>query len=339
VITILQELGLLLRGEVIWRKAAGSTGSCAWGTYQRPGNPVFRDLTERVVIASKGRFDRALDPVRRSKARLPSTTTIRADDFLEATTDVWDIPAASATRIGHPAPFPVELPERLIELYTYEQDLILDPFMGSGSTAVAAVRTHRYFVGFDTDDDYVQLTNERVRVARGELDVVDTDRPVHRVSIPAVPDPEPEDLDPQRRASRDGQKARDLAYAVLIDVGFDPELIDEKVRIPRLGVEVNFQVRDRTGEPRLRFDVSGAFSSHRPGLQRTDTLWKAIGKAAVLYADGVPLVLLTTEKPVRNSAGDHALQRVSGDGNLIHDVVDLFDPVDLGRLQSMLKLV
>jgi hypothetical protein len=162
---------------------------------------------------------------------------------------------------------------------------------------------------------------------------------VPRVSIPAVPEPEPGELDPQARAGRDGRKARDLAHAVLLDVGFDPSTIVEKVRIPRLGVEVNFEVRDPGGAPRLRFDVSGAFSSHRPGLQRTDTLWKAIGKAAVLYEDAVPLVLLTTDKPPKKSAGDHALSRVTGEQNLIYDVIDLFDRDDLARLQAMVKLV
>jgi site-specific DNA-methyltransferase (adenine-specific) len=84
------------------------------------------------------------------------------EDFLEATVDVWEIPAESATRVGHPAPFPVELPRRLIELYTYAGDLVLDPFIGSGTTAVAAVRTARHFVGFDTDESYVALARRRL---------------------------------------------------------------------------------------------------------------------------------------------------------------------------------
>ena len=62
---ILQDLGLLLRGEVVWWKGRAAGGSCAWGTFQRPGNPVLRDVTERIVIASKGRFDRALTPAQR----------------------------------------------------------------------------------------------------------------------------------------------------------------------------------------------------------------------------------------------------------------------------------
>jgi site-specific DNA-methyltransferase (adenine-specific) len=164
VITILQDgLGMLLRGEIIWRKAKGASGSCAWGSYKSPQNPVLRDVTERVIVASKGRFDRALSKKRRAERDLPSTPTIETDEFLEATLDVWEIPAASATRVGHPAPFPVDLPQRLIELYTYEGELILDPFMGSGTSAVAAVRTGRHYVGFDTEQSYVDLAEKRLR--------------------------------------------------------------------------------------------------------------------------------------------------------------------------------
>ena len=163
IIHILQdELKLLLRGEVIWQKARGSAGSCAWGSFQRPANPVLRDLTERVVIASKGRFDRALTAAEREVRSLPANVSLSRDEFMEATTDVWEIPAESATRVGHPAPFPIELPSRLIHLYTYYGDLVLDPFAGSGSTAVAAVRHERHFVGYDTDAQYVEHARERV---------------------------------------------------------------------------------------------------------------------------------------------------------------------------------
>lgn len=163
VVTILQnDLGMLLRGEVIWRKAKGAGGSCAWGSYRSPQNPVLRDVTERVVVASKGRFDRAVSRARREELGLPHRATISTEEFLEATIDVWEIPSESARRVGHPAPFPVELPQRLIELYTYEEDLVLDPFMGSGTTAVAAVRSARHYVGFDTDPSYLALARERI---------------------------------------------------------------------------------------------------------------------------------------------------------------------------------
>jgi site-specific DNA-methyltransferase (adenine-specific) len=164
IIAILQDdLGLLLRGEVVWQKAKGAGGSCAWGSYLSPQNPVLRDLTERVIIASKGRFDRAIRPAARRDLGLPFEATIEPEEFLEATLDVWEIPAESATRVGHPAPFPVALPRRLIELYTYRGDLVLDPFVGSGTTAVAAAESGRHYVGFDTDASYLALAEERLR--------------------------------------------------------------------------------------------------------------------------------------------------------------------------------
>src|SRR5581483_10028553 len=163
VIRILQDdLGLLLRGEVIWQKAEGASGNCAWGAFRSPANPVLRDVTERVVIASKGRFDRARPAPRRRAEGLPHRSTLTSDEFLDATLDLWRIPAESARRVNHPAPFPVELPLRLIELYTYAGDLVLDPFLGSGSTAVAAVRSGRRYAGYDIDPDYVALARARV---------------------------------------------------------------------------------------------------------------------------------------------------------------------------------
>ncbi len=163
VIHILQDrLGLLLRGEIIWQKAKGAGGSCAWGSFRSPANPVLRDLSERVVIASKGRFDRAIKRGDRQERGLPHEPTISSEEFMQATLDVWEIPSESATRVGHPAPFPLELPRRLIELYTYRSDLVLDPFIGSGSTAVAARQADRHFVGFDTEEAYVELARTRL---------------------------------------------------------------------------------------------------------------------------------------------------------------------------------
>jgi DNA methylase len=75
---------------------------------------------------------------------------------------VWKMPAESAKRVGHPAPFPIELPRRLIELLTYKDDVVLDPFMGAGSTAVAAVRTGRHYVGYDLDPAYAKLSQDRI---------------------------------------------------------------------------------------------------------------------------------------------------------------------------------
>ena len=163
VIGIIQDdLGMLLRGEIIWQKARGAGGSCAWGSFRSPQNPVLRDVTERVIVASKGRFDRAIKRADREAGGLPNEATIDTQTFLDSTLDVWEIPSERATRVGHPAPFPVTLPARLIELYTYRNDLVLDPFIGSGTTAVAAMQTGRHYVGFDTEADYINLARQRI---------------------------------------------------------------------------------------------------------------------------------------------------------------------------------
>jgi modification methylase len=156
----------LLRGEVVWVKAKGAAGSCAFGSYMKASNPVLRDLTERVVIASKGRFDRAIPAAKRAARGMPYESTISKEEFLASTLDVWEIRPERARRVGHPAPFPVELPERFIRLYSYRDDVVLDPFLGSGSTAVAAVRNDRRYVGYDTDPQYVELAEARVSEAR-----------------------------------------------------------------------------------------------------------------------------------------------------------------------------
>ena len=150
------KIGFFMRAEIIWRKAKGANGSCAWGSWRSPVNPVIRDVHEYCLCFSKGRFDR----VRKGKA------TISREDFLSSTLSVWEFPPESATRVNHPAPFPVELPRRFIELYTFPGDLVLDPFLGSGTTAVAAISTGRHWVGYETNPEYVDVAKKRIAEAR-----------------------------------------------------------------------------------------------------------------------------------------------------------------------------
>jgi DNA modification methylase len=330
---ILQDLGLLLRGEVVWWKGRAAGGSCAWGTFQRPNNPVLRDVTERIVIASKGRFDRAQKPEERLRRGLPSTATISRDEFLEATTDLWEMPPESATRVGHPAPFPVELPKRLIELYTYEEDVVLDPFMGSGTTAVAALRTSRHFIGFDTDRSYITRANARIAEEKGRLkEQKDRDAPHVRVSLPAVRSTE-EGIDFPVRPVREGIQAKDFARMLLESCEFVD--IRPDVKFSRLGIELSFIAFDQIGHE-WAFDVSGAFSASQPGLRRTDTLWKVLGKAAVLHQGrpDLPLVLLTTDAPTRGSAGVAALNALRQPGGAVFDLIELLAPHDHERLRK-----
>lgn len=163
------KVGFFMRAEIIWRKAKGAGGNTAWGSWQSPANPVIRDVHEYALCFSKGRFDRAVR----------GRSTITRDEFLEGTISVWEIAPERAKRVGHPAPFPVELPLRFIELYTYEGELVLDPFMGSGSTAVAATHARRRWVGYDISEEYAEITRKRVAEAENDKlfdDVGDAER-------------------------------------------------------------------------------------------------------------------------------------------------------------------
>jgi site-specific DNA-methyltransferase (adenine-specific) len=148
------DLGFLMRGEVIWNKASSSSPSTAWGSWLSAANPTLRDIHEYILVFSKGSFNR--------RVLSGKISTITKADFLELTKSVWTFPAESARKVGHPAPFPVELPYRLIQLYTFEEEVILDPFIGSGQAAIAAVKANRHFVGYDISEEYVKLAERRI---------------------------------------------------------------------------------------------------------------------------------------------------------------------------------
>jgi site-specific DNA-methyltransferase (adenine-specific) len=148
------DLGFLMRGEIIWNKGASGSPSTAWGTWLSARNPILRDVHEYILVFSKGMFTRKTATKRKS--------TISREEFLEFTKSVWTFPAEPASKIGHPAPFPVELPYRLIQLYTFEEEIVLDPFMGSGQTAIAALKSGRHFVGYEIEEQYVRLAERRI---------------------------------------------------------------------------------------------------------------------------------------------------------------------------------
>lgn len=148
------DLGFLMRGEIIWNKGSSGSPSTAWGSWLSAKNPVLRDVHEYILVFSKGMF---------SRGNLRRKSTISKEEFLDFTKSVWTFAAEPATKIGHPAPFPVELPYRLIQLYTFEGEIVLDPFMGSGQTAIAAVKTHRHYVGYDINETYTKLAEKRIK--------------------------------------------------------------------------------------------------------------------------------------------------------------------------------
>jgi site-specific DNA-methyltransferase (adenine-specific) len=148
-------LGFLMRGEIIWVKKGGGAPSTAWGTWMSAKNPTLRDEHEYILVFSKKFFER---PKTESKE-----DTITREEFLEFTRSVWYMKPETAKKIGHPAPFPVELPYRLIQLYSFKGDVVLDPFMGSGQTALACLKTGRFYIGYEINEDYVRLAEKRIR--------------------------------------------------------------------------------------------------------------------------------------------------------------------------------
>ncbi len=157
---IMIDIGFNMRGEIIWNKASSASPSTAWGSWKSASNPILRDIHEYILVFSKGDY---------KKNKRNKENTISRDDFIEWTKSIWTMKAESAKRIGHPAPFPEELPYRLIQLYSYKGDIILDPFMGSGTTALASLKSGRNFIGYEVKDEYVRLAYDRLSTELNKL--------------------------------------------------------------------------------------------------------------------------------------------------------------------------
>ena len=238
------------------------------------------------------------------------------------TLDVWTIPPESARRVGHPAPFPVELPEQLIRLYTFKDDLVLDPFMGSGSTLVAAARLGRRYAGYDLDAGYVEIARAARRAGPGHRD--------RRWGRRRADEPEPL----AARLVEDGLAAQKVAEQALEEAGFS--IVERDRRIRGTGVSVSFVAEDAGGTSWF-FDVVGPFTRYRGGLARTDAVWRSLGRACAVRRarGGTPLVLLTTHLPRRPSEGDTALRAAGPDA--VFDVIELLSMDGLERLARYAK--
>ena len=150
----LNEIGFIMRGEIIWQKSKGANANFAWGSWLSASNPVIRDIHEYCLVFSK-------DSMKNSSG---GKSTIEKDEFMESTLSIWNITPEKAKKIGHPAPFPVELPKKFINLYSFEDDLILDTFIGSGTTAVASKLLKRKYVGYEINKNYIEIANNRLKM-------------------------------------------------------------------------------------------------------------------------------------------------------------------------------
>lgn len=162
------DIGFQMRGEIIWNKASSASPSTAWGSWKSASNPVLRDIHEYILVFSKESF---------SRNRGIKENTISKDNFIDWTKSIWTFPAVSAKSIGHPAPFPEELPHRLIQMYTFKNDIVLDPFCGSGTACLGALKDGRHYIGYDVKKDYVHLANQRIKKYLNQIGLFD-DKPV-----------------------------------------------------------------------------------------------------------------------------------------------------------------
>lgn len=147
-----QRIGFLPMGEIIWQKGKGASGNCAWGSWMSAKAPRLRDIHEYLLVFAKEKFARP------DKGE----SDIGREEFMQSTLSIWEILPESAKRVGHPAPFPIALAERVIKLYSYVGDVVLDPFAGSGTTCVAAKQAGRHYVGYEISEEYCRLAQSRL---------------------------------------------------------------------------------------------------------------------------------------------------------------------------------
>jgi len=153
----LVELRMLYRGTIIWNKHSAAK-HCAWGSWQSPSNPHLVPRHEYILAFSKGQWklDGAKDDI-----------DISDTEFMDCTRSVWSFGTESKTRIGHPAPFPETLPDRLIKFYTFRGMTVLDPFAGSGTVGLVAARLGRHFILGDNSPQYCELARKRITDEHG----------------------------------------------------------------------------------------------------------------------------------------------------------------------------
>jgi DNA modification methylase len=145
---------LIWKGEIIWEKNNYNCKYTAWGSWKSPSNPYFKYTWEFIEIFSKGTLKKEGDS---------NKIDITADEFKKWVVSKWSIaPERNMKKYNHPAMFPEELATRAIKLFTFEDDIILDPFNGVGTTTVVAKRFNRRYLGIDISKEYCDLANKRI---------------------------------------------------------------------------------------------------------------------------------------------------------------------------------
>jgi len=149
---IAQDLNYKYQSTIVWNEGNISRRT-AWGSFQKASAPYVITPVELIVVFCKKTW---------KKTSGTRESTIKKDDFIEWSNGLWSFNGESKKRIGHPAPFPVVLPRRCIQLFSFKWDTILDPFLGSGSTLVASTMNDRIGIGIEIDTDYCEIAKKRL---------------------------------------------------------------------------------------------------------------------------------------------------------------------------------
>ena len=153
--TIAKEVGWKYHSTIIWNEQNISRRT-AWGSWMSASAPYVITPVETILVMYKNRWKK----IQKGKS------DITRDEFIQWTNGVWNFSGESKTKIGHPAPFPIELPKRCIKLFSFQGETVLDPFLGSGTTLIACLQTHRVGIGVEINREYCQLAAERLKQQR-----------------------------------------------------------------------------------------------------------------------------------------------------------------------------
>ena len=152
VVRIAKDVGLKYQSTIVWNEQNISRRT-AWGSWLSASAPYVIAPVEMIVLLYK----------RQWKRKGKGKSTVNREEFIEWTNGMWTFPGENRKVLGHPAPFPLELPLRCIKLFSYEGDLVLDPFVGSGTTMIACKMLGRRGLGIDIDRRYLKIATSRIR--------------------------------------------------------------------------------------------------------------------------------------------------------------------------------
>ena len=157
---------LIWKGEILWEKNNYNCKYTAWGSWKSPSNPYLKYTWEFVEIFCKGDL---------KKIGNKENADISADEFKKWVVAKWSIgPERAMKEYGHPAMFPEDLAERVLKLFSYKNDIILDPFNGIGTTAVVAKKMGRRYIGIDISEEYCKKSQDRLKntLIQKKLDLI-----------------------------------------------------------------------------------------------------------------------------------------------------------------------